>query len=152
MGSMLIRSSAPHPGDKQKLPVKEAKQVPSAPPVPILSCPPSSDLKPSSHLKADKGEFIPELNMGDRGPRDVVSDFARSRVPMRQQCHGAFLKHNKESCKSILFRDIHRNIRWGLQQWGRLSRRAQRLPQDDWPLGGWKLGFVWTWYIPKGFI
>lgn len=35
-----------------------------------------------------------------QGPRDMVSDFAKPHVPMRQQCHEAFLKHNKESHKS----------------------------------------------------
>lgn len=102
---------SPHPGEKQKPPNKEAKQVPSVPPVPTLAYLPSSDLKPSPRLKAVKREFIPELNMSDRGPRDVISDFAKSHVPVRQQCHEASWKHNKESCRSILFKHIHRNIR-----------------------------------------
>lgn len=75
--TVLIRSSAPHPGETQKSPVKEAQQVPSVPPVPALSYPPSSDLKPSCHLQADKTEFIPELNVSDRGRRDMVSNFAK---------------------------------------------------------------------------
>lgn len=70
----------------------------------------------------------------------MVSDFAKPHVPMRQQC----LKYNKESHKSILFRNILGNTRWALTAvLGSLGCAAQRLPEDDWPLGGggWRLGF-----------
>lgn len=72
----------------------------------------------------------------------MVSNFAKPHVPMRQQCHEAFLKHNKESRKSILSRNILENTRWALTAMlGGLSCAAQRLPEDDWPLRGWRLGF-----------
>lgn len=53
----------------------------------------------------------------------------------------------------MLSRAVLGHIRWSFTAMpGGLSRGAQGLPEDHWPVGGWELGFSRSQRIPKDFI
>lgn len=87
-----------HPGDSQKSPIKEPSMSPLCHQSLLY---PALQALTRGQAPTSKGMRVYSRAEHERqGPRDMVSDFAKPHVPMRQQCHEAFLKHNKESHKS----------------------------------------------------